>query len=112
MPYFWMGIKAYDMISGRQLVKSSYYVSKSKALEEFPMLKGDRLCGAIVYYDGTQLSVSIIDRQTVSIIDRQTDRQTDRHSRIRAVSIIQWNLRVMDTLGPGVLSFIERLKMY
>ena len=40
------------MIAGRQLVKSSYYVSKSKALEEFPMLKDERLCGAIVYYDG------------------------------------------------------------
>ena len=22
---------------------------------------------------------------------------------------IQWNLRIMDTLGPGILSFIERL---
>lgn len=47
-----MGIKAYDLIAGRQLVKSSYFVSKSKALEEFPMLKGEKLCGAIVYYDG------------------------------------------------------------
>ena len=56
MPYFWMGIKAYDMISGRQLVKSSYYVSKSKALEEFPMLKKERLCGAIVYYDGEYIT--------------------------------------------------------
>ena len=46
------------MIAGRQLVKSSYYVSKSKALEEFPMLKDDRLCGGIVYYDGTVLSLS------------------------------------------------------
>ena len=54
VPYFWMGIKTYDLISGSRLVKSSYYVSKSKALEEFPMLKDDRLCGAIVYYDGKQ----------------------------------------------------------
>ena len=53
-----MGIKAYDMISGRQLVKSSYFVSKSKALEEFPMLKDDRLCGAIVYYDGQSAQTS------------------------------------------------------
>ena len=52
VPYFWMGLKAYDVIAGRQLVKSSYYVSKSKALEEFPMLKEEKLCGAIVYYDG------------------------------------------------------------
>lgn len=34
------------------MVKRSYFVSKSKALEEFPMLKADKLCGALVYYDG------------------------------------------------------------
>ena len=42
----------YDFVSGQQIVKHSYFVSKSKALEEFPHLKSDRLCGAIVYYDG------------------------------------------------------------
>lgn len=42
----------YDLVSGKQLVKPSYYVSKRRALEEFPMLKADKLCGAIVYYDG------------------------------------------------------------
>lgn len=33
-------------------MKSSYYLSKKDALELFPMLRGDKLCGAIVYYDG------------------------------------------------------------
>ena len=33
-------------------MKKSYLLSKSKALEEFPMLKADKLVGAIVYYDG------------------------------------------------------------
>ena len=42
----------YDWVSGKQLVKKSYLLSKSKALEEFPMLKADKLVGAIVYYDG------------------------------------------------------------
>ena len=52
VPYFWAGIKLYDLVSGKKLVKHSYYVSKAKALEEFPMLKADKLVGAIVYYDG------------------------------------------------------------
>ena len=52
MPYFWAGLKVYDVISGRQLLKPSYLLSKNTALEEFPMLKSDKLCGAIVYYDG------------------------------------------------------------
>lgn len=54
VPYFWVGIKAYDLVAGDRNVKSSYYLSKTDALELFPMLKKDKLCGAIVYYDGQQ----------------------------------------------------------
>lgn len=54
MPYYWFGIKCYDLVAGDRNVKSSYYLSKKDALELFPMLKGDKLCGAIVYYDGQQ----------------------------------------------------------
>ena len=42
----------YDLVSGRKLLKSSYVVGKKKALELFPMLKKEKLCGAIIYYDG------------------------------------------------------------
>ena len=42
----------YDLVAGSKCVKSSYAISKEKALELFPMLKRDRLVGAIVYYDG------------------------------------------------------------
>lgn len=54
VPYFWAGIKAYDFVAGDRNVKSSYYLSKQDALERFPMLRSDKLCGAIVYYDGQQ----------------------------------------------------------
>ncbi|XP_075897651.1 glycerol-3-phosphate dehydrogenase, mitochondrial isoform X2 [Nelusetta ayraudi] len=52
LPYYWAGIKMYDLVAGIQCLKSSYMLSKSKALELFPMLKKDKLVGAIVYYDG------------------------------------------------------------
>ncbi|XP_026874269.2 glycerol-3-phosphate dehydrogenase, mitochondrial isoform X1 [Electrophorus electricus] len=52
LPYYWAGIKLYDLVAGSHCLKSSYVVSKSKALDFFPMLKKDRLVGAIVYYDG------------------------------------------------------------
>ncbi|XP_014663875.1 PREDICTED: glycerol-3-phosphate dehydrogenase, mitochondrial-like isoform X2 [Priapulus caudatus] len=52
IPYYWAGIKAYDIVAGRQKVKTSYFLSKSRALELFPMLKKDKLVGALVYYDG------------------------------------------------------------
>ncbi|XP_006817735.1 glycerol-3-phosphate dehydrogenase, mitochondrial-like [Saccoglossus kowalevskii] len=53
LPYFWVGIKAYDIVAGKQCLKKSYFLSKAKALEIFPMLKKDALVGALVYYDGT-----------------------------------------------------------
>ena len=50
---FYAGIKAYDIVAGSQLLKKSYILSKSKALELFPMLKSNQLVGALVYYDGS-----------------------------------------------------------
>lgn len=52
IPYYWAGIKMYDLVAYGKALKSSYYLSKKNALELFPMLRGDKLRGAIVYYDG------------------------------------------------------------
>ncbi|TRZ14683.1 hypothetical protein HGM15179_012437 [Zosterops borbonicus] len=52
LPYYWVGIKMYDLVAGSQCLKSSYVLTKARALELFPMLRRDRLVGAIVYYDG------------------------------------------------------------
>lgn len=52
IPYYWFGIKMYDLVAYGKTLKNSYYLSKSNALELFPMLRGDKLRGAIVYYDG------------------------------------------------------------
>ncbi|XP_043549723.1 glycerol-3-phosphate dehydrogenase, mitochondrial isoform X1 [Chiloscyllium plagiosum] len=52
LPYYWAGIKMYDFVAGRQCLTNSYVLTKSRALELFPMLKKDKLVGAIVYYDG------------------------------------------------------------
>lgn len=52
IPYYWAGCKLYDLFAGREALEGSYYLSKRKALEAFPMLKKDQLVGAIVYYDG------------------------------------------------------------
>ena len=51
-PYFWAGTKFYDFLAGSENIESSYFMTKSKALDNFPMLKKDNLWGALVYYDG------------------------------------------------------------
>jgi glycerol-3-phosphate dehydrogenase len=52
VPYYWAGSKLYDILAGKENMKSSYLMSKGKALETFPMLNSTGLIGAIVYYDG------------------------------------------------------------
>ncbi|KAI7886252.1 DAO-domain-containing protein [Lichtheimia hyalospora FSU 10163] len=52
IPYYWVGCKMYDLFAGREALESSYFLTRSKALESFPMLRKDELVGALVYYDG------------------------------------------------------------
>ncbi|KFY63710.1 hypothetical protein V496_03777 [Pseudogymnoascus sp. VKM F-4515 (FW-2607)] len=51
-PYYWAGTKAYDLLAGSEGIESSYFLTRSKALDAFPMLKRTDLIGALVYYDG------------------------------------------------------------
>ncbi len=49
-PYFWAGTKFYDFLAGSENIESSYFLTKSKALDAFPMLKRTNIVGALVYY--------------------------------------------------------------
>ncbi|KAH0559151.1 hypothetical protein GP486_004312 [Trichoglossum hirsutum] len=51
-PYYWIGVKCYDLLAGAENIESSYFLTRSKALDAFPMLKRKGLVGALVYYDG------------------------------------------------------------
>jgi glycerol-3-phosphate dehydrogenase len=50
--YFRIGMKLYDWISGRNLLFQSRHLSREESLRRIPMLKSDRLVGAIAYADG------------------------------------------------------------
>ncbi|KAK3997096.1 mitochondrial glycerol-3-phosphate dehydrogenase [Cladorrhinum sp. PSN332] len=52
VPYYWAGTKFYDFLAGSEGIESSYFLTRSKAIDAFPMLKQDGLVGALVYYDG------------------------------------------------------------
>lgn len=62
-PYYWAGTKFYDFLAASEGIESSYFLTRSKALEAFPMLKQTDLVGALVYYDGahndSRMNVSI-----------------------------------------------------
>ncbi|XP_047178606.1 glycerol-3-phosphate dehydrogenase SDP6, mitochondrial-like [Vigna umbellata] len=54
--YYWMGLKMYDLVAGRQLLHISRYYSTEESVDLFPTLArkvNDRsLRGTVVYYDG------------------------------------------------------------
>lgn len=54
LPYYFAGTKLYDIIAGSENMYGSYVVTRSRALEAFPMLRSKGLAGAVVYYDGQQ----------------------------------------------------------
>ena len=49
-PYFWAGTKFYDFLAGSEGIEGSYFLTKSRAMDAFPMLRKDNLFGALVYY--------------------------------------------------------------
>ncbi|EFN54037.1 hypothetical protein CHLNCDRAFT_136099 [Chlorella variabilis] len=56
-PYFWAGLRAYDLIAGSEGLEWCRYLTPSQALSRFPTLcshrrDGAALKGAIVYHDG------------------------------------------------------------
>lgn len=55
IPYYWAGVKMYDLVAGKSgLLSSSYFMGRKETQEKFPLLKQDNLSGGIVYFDGLQ----------------------------------------------------------
>lgn len=58
VPYYWLGLKAYDLVAGTQGLTMSRYNSPKESHRQFPTLAqtrsedGSSLKGTIVYYDG------------------------------------------------------------
>lgn len=53
IPYMFMGLTLYDLISGSEGIGRSTIVSKNKLIETFPVIKKDGLVGGVKYYDGS-----------------------------------------------------------
>ncbi len=51
VPYYWTGLKAYDMLAGKLGIESSKYVSGSETSDAVPTLKREGLRGGIRYFD-------------------------------------------------------------
>ena len=52
LPYYYAGVKLYDILAGKENMESAYWMGKGKTIDAFPMLKTEGLVGGVVYYDG------------------------------------------------------------
>jgi glycerol-3-phosphate dehydrogenase len=52
IPYVFAGLKLYDILAGPMNIGHSRLLSRSDALDSFPMLKAKRLKAGVSYYDG------------------------------------------------------------
>lgn len=83
LPYYWAGVKCYDLLAGRQNLESSYILTRGQALEAFPMMNEDRLKGAVVYYDGSHND----SRTNVSVALTALDKGADVLNHTRVVGL-------------------------
>ncbi|AFN83891.1 glycerol-3-phosphate dehydrogenase [Encephalitozoon romaleae SJ-2008] len=54
IPYYYLGLKLYDWISGLKSLGKSYFIGRKEAIDVFPHVNKKNLCGAMVYFDGQQ----------------------------------------------------------
>jgi glycerol-3-phosphate dehydrogenase len=52
LPYYGLGLKVYELLSGRLSLGRSELLSRANTLEKLPGLVGDGLRGGILYHDG------------------------------------------------------------
>ncbi len=52
VPYVYIGLKLYDLLSGKRHIGRSQLLSRKQALRRFPMLKEAGLKAGVLYYDG------------------------------------------------------------
>lgn len=73
LPYYYVGMKMYDLIAGRGNLEPCHLLSRSNALRQFPQLNADELKGAIIYYDGMQNDTRMNASLAISAIERGAD---------------------------------------
>ncbi|KAK6540272.1 mitochondrial glycerol-3-phosphate dehydrogenase [Orbilia ellipsospora] len=114
-PYYWCGTKAYDLLAklSGEGIESSYFLTRGKALEAFPMLKRERLCGALVYYDGahndSRMNVTIA--MTAALYGATIANHANVTSLLRDPATGQLNgATVKDVLDPSAKEFQVKAK--
>ncbi|KAH9386606.1 glycerol-3-phosphate dehydrogenase [Nematocida major] len=52
VPYFWLGTKVYDWLSGGLGIQKSYFINKNQVKRAVPAIDYRKIAGGMVYFDG------------------------------------------------------------
>lgn len=124
VPYYWTGMKIYDILSFGRVLGSSRYSSASESSIQFPVINQQDLKGSIVYYDGqmddSRMNVSLALTSAiygakianhVEVIDLIHEKAENGVEKISGVLVKdnltgeQWEIRsklVVNATGPFV----------
>ncbi len=96
LPYYYTGLKIYDLIAGRHRIGASRLLSRRAALSELPGLSSDGLKGAVEYFDG-QFDDS---RMVISLLRSAHERGATvlNHASVKALDVSTGAVSVQD--GP------------
>lgn len=118
VPYYYIGLKLYDWLSGLKSLGRSYFVGRDEAVDTFPHINKKNLCGAMVYLDGQQDDV----RNNVMLATTAAYYGAAVANHLRARSLVIEDGRVVGVLckdeigeceveirGSGVISSVGNL---
>src|SRR5690554_5275284 len=96
LPYYYTGLKMYDLIAGRHRIGASRLLGRRATMTELPGLSGDGLKGAVEYFDG-QFDDS---RMVISLLRsaRQRGATVLNHASVTALDVTAGEVTVQD--GP------------
>jgi glycerol-3-phosphate dehydrogenase len=50
--YYWLGLKFYDLLSGKKSLGATQRLSRAEVLQRLPYIESGNLAGGVMYYDG------------------------------------------------------------
>lgn len=130
LPYFWLGTKMYDMLSGMYGIQKSRFLNKQTVSSMFPAIDQKAIAGCMVYYDGqmddTRVNAMLVETAVyygadvlnyaeVTEIAKSngkvtgvvcTDKETNKKYKVASKGVINatgpWSDEIRDKDKPGV----------
>ncbi|MBL7546143.1 MAG: FAD-dependent oxidoreductase [Bdellovibrionaceae bacterium] len=101
VPYYWAGLKMYDILAGKKgKLPRSYFVSAKKIRQLYPQINSKNLKGGVVYYDG-QFNDS---RLAISLAQTATDHGASVLNHMRVIGFEKEKDRIIGVHAQDTLS--------